>query len=189
MSVIGGRGDLQHTTDRLDPVSPAIIVNEADHGLNRRSSSAWAKYAEALRRIQIGLAKLAVLAFQRLDPLAFVCRGASATALVPLSLGHPVVKGSAPYTRSSPQSRRSPPIARRDRLGARSPSARRARALQVKTLPLLLVHGSILSRVGASRANPGRFNGLHRSHFESFTTLTRSIWVTPLIGVVIGERR
>src|SRR6202521_3604056 len=53
MSVIGGRGDLQHTTDRLDPVSPAMIVYEDDHGLNRRSSSAWAKYAEALRRISL----------------------------------------------------------------------------------------------------------------------------------------
>ena len=41
--VIGGRGDLQHTTDRLDPVSPTMIVDECDHGLNRRSSSAWAK--------------------------------------------------------------------------------------------------------------------------------------------------
>ncbi len=51
--VIAGRGDLQHTTDRLDPVSPAIIVYEGDHGLNRRSSSAWAKYALALRRISL----------------------------------------------------------------------------------------------------------------------------------------
>src|SRR5260370_38264486 len=40
-----------------------------------------------------GLGKLAVLAFQRLDPLAFVCRGASSTTLVPLGLDHPVVKG------------------------------------------------------------------------------------------------
>jgi hypothetical protein len=43
VSVIGGRGDLQLTTDRLDPVSPTMIVDERDHGLNRRSSSAWAK--------------------------------------------------------------------------------------------------------------------------------------------------
>jgi hypothetical protein len=29
----------------------ALIVNEGDNGLYRRSSSAWAKYADALRRI------------------------------------------------------------------------------------------------------------------------------------------
>jgi hypothetical protein len=29
----------------------AMIVDEGDHGLNRRSSSAWAKYALALRKI------------------------------------------------------------------------------------------------------------------------------------------
>ena len=30
-----------------------MIVDERDHGLNRRSSSAWAKYADALRRISL----------------------------------------------------------------------------------------------------------------------------------------
>src|SRR6185437_16903708 len=47
--VIGGRGgDRQHLADRLDPMGAAMIVDERDHGLNRRSSSAWAKYADAL---------------------------------------------------------------------------------------------------------------------------------------------
>lgn len=45
----------------------AVIVDERDHGLNRRSSSAWAKYALALRRIFVGLPKLAVLALQSLE--------------------------------------------------------------------------------------------------------------------------
>ena len=31
----------------------AMIVDERDRGLNRRSSSAWAKYADALRRISL----------------------------------------------------------------------------------------------------------------------------------------
>jgi hypothetical protein len=31
----------------------AMIVDERNHGLNRRSSSAWAKYALALRRISL----------------------------------------------------------------------------------------------------------------------------------------
>jgi len=51
MGVVGRWGDRQHLADRLDPVRLVVIVNEGDHGLNRRSSSAWAKYADALRRI------------------------------------------------------------------------------------------------------------------------------------------
>ena len=43
MGVVGRRGDRQHLADRLDPMRPAVIVDEGDHGLNRRSSSAWAK--------------------------------------------------------------------------------------------------------------------------------------------------
>src|SRR6056297_2203611 len=53
MGVTGRRGDRQDPADRLDPVHPAMIVDERDHGLNRRSSSAWAKYALALRRISL----------------------------------------------------------------------------------------------------------------------------------------
>ncbi len=29
----------------------SVIVDEGDHGFERRSSSAWAKYADALRRV------------------------------------------------------------------------------------------------------------------------------------------
>jgi len=43
MAVVGGRGDRQHLADRLDPMRLAVIVDEGDHGLNRRSSSAWEK--------------------------------------------------------------------------------------------------------------------------------------------------
>jgi hypothetical protein len=43
MVVVGRRGDRQHLADRLDPMRLAVIVNERDHDLNRRSSSAWAK--------------------------------------------------------------------------------------------------------------------------------------------------
>src|SRR5436305_119801 len=53
MGVIGRWGNRQHLADRLDPIRPALIVDERDHGLCRRSSSAWAKYADALRRISL----------------------------------------------------------------------------------------------------------------------------------------
>jgi len=46
-------GDRQHAADRLDPVDGAMLVDEGDHGLDRRSSSAIAKYADALRRISL----------------------------------------------------------------------------------------------------------------------------------------
>ena len=40
MGMIRRRGDRQNAADRLDPVNGAVLVNEGDHGLNRRSSSA-----------------------------------------------------------------------------------------------------------------------------------------------------
>ena len=43
MIVVGRWGDRQHLADRLDPMRLAVIVNERDHRLNGRSSSAWAK--------------------------------------------------------------------------------------------------------------------------------------------------
>ena len=53
MGVVGRRGDLNNSADRLDPVFVAVRIDEADHGFHRRSSSAWAKYALALRRISL----------------------------------------------------------------------------------------------------------------------------------------
>jgi integrase len=47
------RGDRQLRADRLDPVLIAMAVNEVDHHFGRRSSSAWAKDADALRRISL----------------------------------------------------------------------------------------------------------------------------------------
>src|SRR5574344_2534368 len=53
MLVVGRRGNRQYLADRLDPVGLAVVVDEGLHRLKRRSSSAWAKYAEALRRISL----------------------------------------------------------------------------------------------------------------------------------------
>ena len=40
VGMIRRRGDRQDMADRLDPVDGAMLVDEIDHGLNRRSSSA-----------------------------------------------------------------------------------------------------------------------------------------------------
>src|SRR5690606_4809682 len=46
-------GDRQNRADRLDPVFLALRVDERHHHFGRRSSSACAKKAEALRRISL----------------------------------------------------------------------------------------------------------------------------------------
>jgi hypothetical protein len=47
------RGDRQQLADRLDPVLISMRVDKRQHHLARRSNSAWAKYADALRRISL----------------------------------------------------------------------------------------------------------------------------------------
>jgi hypothetical protein len=49
--MIRRRGDRQDPADRLDPICRAVIVDERDPVFDRRSNSARAKYADALRRI------------------------------------------------------------------------------------------------------------------------------------------
>lgn len=42
-AVGGGGGDRQDLADRLDPISALVIVDEGDHPLTERTSSAWAE--------------------------------------------------------------------------------------------------------------------------------------------------
>ena len=42
------RDNRQHAADRLDPITILVLINEADHRFSRRSSSAWAKKADAV---------------------------------------------------------------------------------------------------------------------------------------------
>jgi hypothetical protein len=53
MFMIGGWGDRQFTADRLDTQVLAMGVDERHHHLPWRSSSAIAKYADALRKISL----------------------------------------------------------------------------------------------------------------------------------------
>src|SRR5690606_21435318 len=53
VQIVGRRRDRQDVTDRLDTVDLAMVVDERHHPFPGRSSSAWAKYAEALRRISL----------------------------------------------------------------------------------------------------------------------------------------
>src|SRR5690606_31805394 len=55
MPAVTGRGDLQDTADRLDPKTVTMLIDECPQDLVRRSSSAWAKYALARRRISLAL--------------------------------------------------------------------------------------------------------------------------------------
>ena len=132
MVVTGGRGNRQNLADRLDPIGPAIIMDEAGHLLNIRSSSAWAKYVLALRSISIGLAKPAVLSFHSIHFL------------------HPTRKAFAARSRSSPRPKQSLPIVKDDHLHGLEPSAPHGRALQLKICSLSCSWWLHLSGVGAS---------------------------------------
>lgn len=66
----------------LDTVRLAVIVDERDHGLNRRSSSAWAKYALALRRISLACRSSR---FSRSSAFSFVATSVGTPTRTPLS--------------------------------------------------------------------------------------------------------
>jgi len=51
--VVDRRGDRQLSANRLDPVLGPVRVDERHHYFGRRSSSAWARYADALRKISL----------------------------------------------------------------------------------------------------------------------------------------
>ena len=51
--VVGGWGDRQNPALRLDPVRIPMLIDEGRHRFSGWSSSAWAKYADALRRISL----------------------------------------------------------------------------------------------------------------------------------------
>lgn len=65
---VPGPGDLQHFTDRLNPMRVAVLVDELPQDLCRQSSSAWTK--KALANLRISLARRSSL-FSRSRVLIF----------------------------------------------------------------------------------------------------------------------
>ena len=53
MIIVGGRSNRQYRAGRLDPVRIPVRLNEVHHHFDRRSSSAIAKYALALRKVSL----------------------------------------------------------------------------------------------------------------------------------------
>ena len=91
MTLITGRGDLQHLAYLLDPVGVAMPVDERPYDLSLRSSSAWEKSAGQLQYL-IGAAQFLHFAFQRFDAVAFLAGDAIAQTGVDLVLLHPVMQ-------------------------------------------------------------------------------------------------
>lgn len=93
---IGGCSDRKNPADRLDPILIAMRIDKGGHRLNGRQGSlarsAWAKYADVLRRI-IGLAQLTVLTLQRLQAICHLGRHTGPSAAIVLSLLDPFKQG------------------------------------------------------------------------------------------------
>src|SRR4051794_30545849 len=82
MRMVRRWGDRQDSANRLDPIRFPLIVDKGDHGLGRRSSSAIAKYADALRRISLACRSSR---FSRSSLFSFSATSAGTPARVPLS--------------------------------------------------------------------------------------------------------
>src|SRR5690606_32500616 len=86
--VVGGRRDAdamlgQHGTDRLDAEPVPVAADVIDDHLSRRSSSAWAKNADAVLRISLALSSSATLFFSARTPSLSPTRPAADGARVP----------------------------------------------------------------------------------------------------------
>ena len=171
MGVVGRRGDRQHLADRLDPIRLAVIVDEGDHGLNRRSSSAWAKYADALRRISLACRSSR---FSRSSAFSFVGhirRHASPHAAVALGLLHPLIqrlRRAADLGRDRDDRR---PARRHARFVIQHHPHRAGADLRRKLVRRLACHGSTFSRVGAS-GKPGAVHKMLSSKASTAACVT-----------------
>ena len=89
LRVIGRRGDREHPADRLDPVTLTVRVDEQHLHFGRRSSSAWAKNADALRRISFARFSSRFFSLKLLQPLMLVRRQFRSFPSITLCSPHP----------------------------------------------------------------------------------------------------
>src|SRR5918995_5910857 len=153
--VVGGRGDVQHLADRLDPEPPPVPVDVGDHFLRGRSSSAPKKAAAVFK---ISLARRSSL-FSR----------SSSTIPGPLRTDQTRSVSRLDLMLDDPPPQRLPvdPQLRRDRSHAavahppapratRAPSAQPARGTHRDTPSVVPSTPSSLHRMEPP-SNPGRF--------------------------------
>ncbi|KAG0189554.1 hypothetical protein DFQ28_003275 [Apophysomyces sp. BC1034] len=133
MRVIRRRSNRQYPADRLDSVQRSMIVDKRNHDFVRRSSSACAKYVDALRRISLTCRSIEMLALQPLDPFLFLRRRPCPQTLIPLRLPHPASAASQVYNPSWGQSRQALTTGIRIDADGQTPSAPHARGLPANT--------------------------------------------------------
>ena len=139
MVVVGRWGDRQHTADRLDPVGLPVILDEGDHGLNRRSSSASLPDRRMHAVAERGQNRLTPCAGSRSpaeapgSPAPAPGSAPAPRSSTPASHPHraqpdgPTGAASPPCCRTWPRSRPSPPIASHSRPHDPAPAVRPAR--------------------------------------------------------------
>jgi hypothetical protein len=106
---VGGGGDRHDAANRLDPISRTMLVDKRDHHFGRRSSSACAKNADALRRISLARFSSTTSRSSILSARArrWSGRHAGRHSARP---GAPTAAASRSYSRLSGRWRQSPPL-------------------------------------------------------------------------------
>src|SRR5260221_8421338 len=174
MRMVGRRGDRQHLADRLDPIRFPVIIAERDHGLNPRSSFAWAKYADALRRISFACRSSR---FSRSKAFCFSALSVGTPARLPLST-------SAFFTHSRSVCAVQPILAETETIVAhrdgcscsRSRTSRTARErISGENLLLVCLLMAPPSQELEPPINPGRFKALRSSFLLSLRQNRRSV--------------
>src|SRR5262245_29582309 len=141
-----------------------MIVDERDHGFTRRSSSAWAKYADALRRISFACRSSR---FSRSRAFSFSAMSVGTPARLPLST-------SAFFTHSRSVCAVQPILVAIETTAAHrdwcscswSRTSRTARErTSGENLLLVCLLMAPLSQLLEPPANPERFSGVRRGHW------------------------